>query len=43
MVTPTDPIIVTSVPESTLALQTISTVVVQTVVPQPGMELLPNQ
>jgi hypothetical protein len=43
MVTSMDPIVTTPVPESTLVLQPIPTVVVQTVVPQPGMELLPNQ
>jgi hypothetical protein len=43
VVTSTYPIIATPVPESTPALQTTPTVVVQTAAPQPGMELLPDQ
>jgi hypothetical protein len=40
VVTPTVLITTTPLPENTPALQTISTVTVQTVAPQPGMELL---
>jgi hypothetical protein len=43
VVTPTDPIAATPAPENTPALQTILMVTVQTVVPQLGMEFLPNQ
>jgi hypothetical protein len=43
VVTSTDPIIATPVSESTLALQTILIIMVWTMVPQPRMELLPNQ
>jgi hypothetical protein len=38
-----DPIITTPISESTLVLQTILTVMLQTTAPQPGMELLPDQ
>jgi hypothetical protein len=43
VVTPTYPIISTPVPESNLVVQTIPTVMVWTVEPRPGMELLPDQ
>jgi hypothetical protein len=43
VVIPTDPINATPAPENTPALQTIPAVTVLTVVPQPRMELLPNQ
>jgi hypothetical protein len=41
--TPTDPITATPAPENTPSLQTILTVTVWTMVPQLGMELLPDQ
>jgi hypothetical protein len=43
VVTATDPIITTPDSENTPALQTILTVIVRMTVPQPGMELLPDQ
>jgi hypothetical protein len=43
VVTPADPITATPAPENTPALQTILTVTVRTMVPQLGMELLPDQ
>jgi hypothetical protein len=43
VVTPTDPITTMPTLDGTLALQTILTVMVQTAVPHPGMELLPVQ
>jgi hypothetical protein len=43
MVTPTDPITTTPVPEDTLSLQTIPMVTVRTVAPLLGMDLLPIQ
>jgi hypothetical protein len=43
MVTPSVPITTTPAPESTLMLLTVPMVTVQTVAPQPGMELLPDQ
>jgi hypothetical protein len=43
VVTATDPIITTPAPENTPALQTITTVMVRTAVPQPGVERPPNQ
>jgi hypothetical protein len=43
MVTPTDLITTTLAPENTPALQTILTIMVRTVVPQLGMEFLPDQ
>jgi hypothetical protein len=43
VVTPTDPITATPAPENIPALQTIPTVTMWTVAPQPEMELLPIQ
>jgi hypothetical protein len=43
VVSPTIPITTTPAPKNTLTFQTIPTVTVQTVAPQPGMELLPIQ
>jgi hypothetical protein len=43
MVTPIVPITTTLAMENTLALMTILTVMVRTVAPQLGMELLPDQ
>jgi hypothetical protein len=43
MVTPTDPITIMPTLDGTLALRTISMVMVRTAVPQPGTELLPVQ
>jgi hypothetical protein len=43
VVTLTDPITATPVPENTLALQTILIVTVRTAASQPGMELLPDR
>jgi hypothetical protein len=43
VVTSTDPIITTQAAMNISALQTIPTVMVQTVVPQLGMELLPHE
>jgi hypothetical protein len=42
VVTSTDPVIDTLVPQSTPALQTITMVTGRTVAPQPEMELLPK-
>jgi hypothetical protein len=43
VVTSTNPITATPAAENTLALQTIPMIMVRTVAPQPGMELLPIQ
>jgi hypothetical protein len=43
MVTLIDPITATPAPENTPALKTIPTITVRTVVPQPGMEFLPDK
>jgi hypothetical protein len=43
VVTLTDPITSTQALENTLAFQTILAVMVWTALPQPGMELLPDQ